>query len=198
MKKIAAIYLTVMIMICACQKEQKVSGTQTKASGVNPVAPDKNQYSGYSGVVIPGNTSNFYSNYAVDKVVDLISGQNTVVGNVTVANDDEFVYVTYNITDPNVKISQVHMYIGDSTEIPANNSGNPIPGQFPNKITFKKVTVSSYTFAFPAADIENVFSVAAHAVVNGQTAWGEGTPFPNADQWGMYFTVTKYTHPQAG
>jgi hypothetical protein len=200
MKKIGSLILAAVIVLVACQKEQKVAGNQnapvTNATKNQSAATD---YSGYAGTNMPGSTtSRFGSNYEVTKVVPLIAGQNTVVGDVTVSNDDDYVYITYNISNPLVKISQVHLYIGDSTEIPANNSGNPIPGQFPNKITFKKILVNSYTFAFPTAEIDDCFSVAAHAVIGGETAWGQGTLFPNANQWGMYFNACKASHPTEG
>ena len=195
MKKITMIVVAVIAILVACQKEsQKAQNVTGKTNTGNVTQTDDNkQLSGGAGVNIGNSGSSAAGeNYIVLKTVPLLAGQTLPVGTVTVANDDEYVYVSYNITLPVWKISELHLYLGDSTEIPANNSGNPVPGQFPNKITFKKVKVSSYTFAFPREDLGECFSVAAHCVVSGggsETAWGQGSLFPNANQWGMFFNV---------
>ncbi len=188
------IIVAVIAILVACQKEsQKAQNVTGKNTGSITQNTNNTQLAGGAGVNIGrAGSSAVGENYQVVKTVPLLAGQTTNVGNVTVANDDLFVYVSYNVTTPGVRISELHLYLGDSTEIPANNSGNPVPGQFPNKITFKKIAVTSYTFAFPREDLDECISVAAHCVVNGagsETAWGQGSLFPNANQWGMFFNV---------
>ena len=50
-------------------------------------------------------------------VVDLIAGQNMVVGTVTVENDDTTLYVTYALDEDAIEegwlIYETHLYVGD-------------------------------------------------------------------------------------
>lgn len=137
-----------------------------------------------------------------EETVELIAGQHIDVGEVNVANTEEEIIVTYNLTD-GWKMSEAHMHIGCVlSDIPQTKKGNPIPGQFDYKVEFEE-PVDSYAFVVPFAeigcDIEcNVTEliIAAHAavvliddegnVIQGETAWGEGPGFPG-NNWAMYF-----------
>jgi len=75
-----------------------------------------------------------------EKVLDLIAGQNKVVGEVTVINDDEKVCVTYALDEDALEegwlIYETHLAIATEKEgipqTPENRWGtNPIPGLFP-------------------------------------------------------------------
>lgn len=77
-----------------------------------------------------------------DTVFPLTAGQHTEVGTITVSNDRDNVYVTYDLTyDPNLdgvidgEFGTLHVWVGTSLDnVPsvANgpNAGTPIPGQF--------------------------------------------------------------------
>lgn len=153
--------------------------------------------------------SNFYKNGAEicgqSTIVNLIAGQNTIAGNVTVANDNNYVYVTYNTTN-GWKIGAVHLYVGKCNLIPRTSKGNPIPGQFPYKRSFSSSGVTTTTFKILKSCLDSCFCVAAHAEVfknnsnnnrycgggsNAETAWGQGTRFVQRGNWGMYFTACK-------
>ncbi|MBK8610035.1 MAG: hypothetical protein IPL84_08805 [Chitinophagaceae bacterium] len=127
----------------------------------------------------------------------LVAGQSINAGTVSVTNDDEYIYVTYN-TANGWFLTETHLYVGDCAAIPVNNPGNPIPGHFPYSGTHANLT--SYTYQVPISQIApgSCGCIAAHAVVkqynssnqviNSQTAWGNGTRInPSGGNWGMKF-----------
>jgi hypothetical protein len=135
--------------------------------------------------------------------VSLIAGQTMNSGNVTVTNDANFIYVTYN-TANGWLLTQTHLYVGDCALIPVNGPGNPVPGQFPYASSHANIT--SYTYQIPIAKIPagGCGCIAAHAVVvkldgngnviNTQTGWGQGIRInPNGGNWGMKFEYCSCT-----
>ena len=66
---------------------------------------------------------------------DLLAGQTTKVGTVTVCNDETNLYVTFATTGSNY-MRETHLAVETSlTAIPQTKKGNPIPGQFEYKTT---------------------------------------------------------------
>ena len=130
-------------------------------------------------------------------IVTLFAGQTIDAGNVTVTNDANFIYVTYNTTNGYV-LTQTHLYVGDCALIPVNRPGNPIPGQFPYITTHSNVTSYTYQIPITAIPVGSCGCIAAHAVVvkldaagqvvDQQTAWGNGTVINPDGQWGMKFS----------
>lgn len=120
----------------------------------------------------------------------LIAGQNMIIGMVIVTNDAQFLYVEYVTLAPWVLV-ETHVAVADSLEgIPQTKTGNPKVGQFAYNID------SWIDLIWPEGTL---LYVAAHAKVwkldeNGQvvqeeTAWGKGYPFPG-NNWAMYFNHT--------
>lgn len=202
--------MTVVALFAACQKSSntsdvitgsngKTTGTITKTT-VKEGSIAADGMAGYAGVFLPTTgKSNFGANYDVIATLPLYAGYNahTInIGNVVVANDDDYVYVTYQITNSQWKLSQVHMYIGLEENIPENRYDEVLPNQFPNKVTFKRTLVSSYTFVFPTADIDDCFIVAARATVVKQNrcssdpeyAWAQGIPFAARCRFAGYYS----------
>lgn len=138
--------------------------------------------------------------------VNLIAAQNIIAGTIKVANDANYIYVTYSTTN-GWKINEVHLYVGKCNLIPRTNSGNPIPGQFPYKRGFNSSGVTTTTFKLLKSCFDSCFCVAAHAEVikssnnyrgcgnkaSSETAWGQGTRFVQRGNWGMYFNACKQT-----
>ena len=132
----------------------------------------------------------------IPTVVTLFAGQTINAGNVTVTNDANFIYVTYNTANGYV-LTQTHLFVGECMLIPVNRPGNPIPGQFP--YTSPHSNLTSYTYQIPimAIPIGSCGCIAAHAVVvklnaagqviDQQTGWGNGTVINPTGQWGMKF-----------
>jgi len=123
-------------------------------------------------------------------VASLIAGQNTAIGKVIVTNDDQYLYVEFIVWVPWVLV-ETHVAVSDSLDgIPQTKTGNPKVGQF-------GYTIDSWINLIWPED--TVLYVAAHAdvqkldengqVVQQETAWGKGEPFPG-NNWAMYFNHT--------
>lgn len=113
-------------------------------------------------------------------VYDLIAGRHILAGNLSVVNDENNLYVTYNTTD-GWALTEMHLYVGMLQYTPMTKKGNPIPGRFPYKATFSGGK-TSYTVVIPLNLLpDNCFSIAAHAVVckGGacETAWTQDETF---------------------
>jgi len=117
----------------------------------------------------------------------LTAGQSIDAGSMTIQNDPDNVYVTYN-TSGDWKLSEVHLSIdcntnGDCTQA---KSSDLAPGKFPYKMVFTAGTAdlpTSYTFTIPRSTLGtcSCFCIYPHAVVvrtsgasiaETQTAWG--------------------------
>jgi len=98
-------------------------------------------------------------------VIPLYAGKDIPVGTVTVLNDDEDLYVTYNTIDGWV-MTETHLAVADSLNgIPQTKKGNPIPGKFEHSMEHDP-TVTEYTYMISlewAVDTELI--IAAHAAV---------------------------------
>ncbi len=131
-------------------------------------------------------------------VVPLIAGQSTTIGEVIVANDDQFLYVEYVTQAPWVLV-ETHIAVSDSLEgIPQTKTGNPKVGQFAYNIDSEIGLVwSRGTLLYVAADAE-VWKLDENGqVVQEETAWGEGISFPG-NNWAMYFNHTVQSNPENG
>src|SRR5690606_31852434 len=110
------------------------------------------------------------------------------------SNDASNLYVTYQMAN-NWELRKTHLFVGDCNALPTNKSGNPQNGQFPYKSSHDNGTVS-YTYTIPLTNLSECMCIAAHAevvkldnngnVIQSETSWGEGTPFPGKN-WSMYF-----------
>ena len=146
-----------------------------------------------------------------EQTVDLIAGGDLDIGNVTVWNNTENIYVEFTTTGDWCMI-ETHMHIATLVaDIPQTKKGNPKPGKF------------EYFGDYDPCDTEVVFTIqndyqtgdeviiAAHAAVQEpildgdgnpildsewnptyryESAWGNGTEFAEDRNWAMYFTYT--------
>jgi hypothetical protein len=132
----------------------------------------------------------------------LYGGQTIEVGTLCVDKQNDQLQVTYTTTNQ-WYLSEVHLWIGRHIEdMPQTSSGAPIPGQFPYSAEF--LDTQSYTFFISLAELGVVscpdqLLVAAHAsvvkkdgsvIVQQETAWADGTPFPDTTRWGWFFEFT--------
>ncbi len=116
------------------------------------------------------------------KVVRLLAGQHYEAGTVTVGNDYDNLYVTYETTN-GWNMKGLHLFVGDCDKLPTNKPGNLVPGQFPYKVSFDMLK-TIYTFVIPLEELPDCYCVAAHAnvvkldsegeVIQSETAFGEG------------------------
>lgn len=124
---------------------------------------------------------------------DLLAGQTTDAGDVTVSNDDNYIYVTFNTTGGWV-LNETHVYVGEPSGIPTNSAGNPQIGTFPYNDTHDGET--TFTVVVPIDPNLECYAVAAHAsvslidengnVIQSETAWGNGPQVNNGGSWATY------------
>jgi hypothetical protein len=128
---------------------------------------------------------------------DLIAGQTTDVGSVTVSNDQENIYVRYTLDTPGACFGTLHLWVGtELANVPTNSQGIPVPGQFP--YAFDASGLTTHTFTIPFSDLAVVCGdpvfVVPHAEVDldcnsatgeSETAFGGDQP-GSGPRWWFY------------
>ena len=129
---------------------------------------------------------------------NLIAGQNMYIGTVDVYTDGTTITVTYTITDSDWTLELTHLWIGDCTDLPTNNPGNPIIGQFPYSESHPGETTVIYEIPVSDLPADVEICVAAHAEAIGptseETAWADGFRFRD-NNWAMYFNLNEECFP---
>ncbi len=141
--------------------------------------------------------------------VRFLAGQTIEVGTVTVSNDGSQLCVRIETTGGWV-MEETHVAIARHPwEFPQTGSGNPKVGQFalaaehnPPVADFEHcINLAEYGYGaddsvYVAAHGAVVLLDAGGQVIQSETAWGEGTPFPG-NNWAMYLghTVQACTPP---
>ena len=120
-------------------------------------------------------------------------GININIGTLEVTNDETNLYVTYNLVN-GWHLQETQVYVGDPADIPTF-MGNPAPGLFPYK-TEHNPMVTTYTYTIPLASLPACYAIAAHSaialvdadgsIIQTETGWSDGTPFPSSWGWGWY------------
>lgn len=135
--------------------------------------------------VLPGgDTSNVLPLYEDT----LFAGQTIAAGTGFVNINNGELEIIYETTGDWV-IEETHLYVGPLADIPLNNAGNPIIGQFPfNDTQTSGTTLVTYTT--DTIPLGGCVYVAAHAVVTNtvtgesETAWFNGDPI-GGNSWAM-------------
>lgn len=99
-----------------------------------------------------------------------------VTGNITVTNDDTYLYVTFNIDDvliPEMVLYNSQLYVGTLADIPLGINGVPDPQLFPEQ-RIHDPHVKTYTYMLPLSGLPSCYIIAAHAKVCSVEAWGFG------------------------
>ncbi len=130
---------------------------------------------------------------------NLTAGQYINAGNVSVWNDEVNLYVKYETTG-NWSLNETHLAVVNTSymDIPQTKKGNPIPGKFDYKN--ESLTTQTDTYVIPLEwGVDEELFIAAHAevqllnetgaIVQEETAWGEGYDFPGKN-WAMYFNYS--------
>jgi hypothetical protein len=128
------------------------------------------------------------------KITTLFAGQHIDVGEISISNDANNLFVVYNVKG-NWSLKETHLYVGNEGNLPLGGGGNPKIGHFPYHGDHD--LTQSYTFTVPLDQLEKCFVISAHAVVvkeeNGditssETAFGFGeNEFDDGSRWGWYF-----------
>lgn len=128
----------------------------------------------------------------------LYAGQHIEVGKMIISNNEEMLFVTYDVNDTKWWLKETHLYVGDIEDAPFVSSGNPKIGHFPyhgDHDLSKEVT-----FTIPLEDLDDCFSIISHAVVvlseNGsitsnETAFGFGDHEFDGNRWGWFLDHCK-------
>ena len=124
----------------------------------------------------------------------LMAGQNIPVGTVSIENDDQYLYVTYQM-DGNWLITETHLDVATQPEdLKQTSKGNAIAGQFAYKSDHDPGVITvTHTIDLSAWPSNSNLYLAAHCVVvsgsGSETAWAEGMEFPG-NNWAMYVAYT--------
>lgn len=188
MKKLFTLFTFSLFMV-SCQKERNSQTTLPEQTPESYVIP-----SGYAvpDCITPTETA-------------LMAGQNDNVGSIVVWNDENNVYVSYQMIGA-YKVKRTHLYIGDCVAIPVNGAGNPRIGLFPYTASHGTSGISIYTYTIPRNSLPSgCVCVAAHAEVvainsTGQqyyseTGWGQGEQVNDGGSWAMKFNYCQEDCP---
>ncbi len=146
MKKLPAyLSLILMLALASCHRPDDA-----------PELPASNPPNGSTDPINMGNCGATAS-------TDLIAGQHTVIGKVTVSTNGTFIRVIYELNQPNWGITQTHLDVKEGWEqIPQAGNGNPVPGQFEFKTDHDKII--GYYYDVDVTGMSQV-SIAAHCKV---------------------------------
>lgn len=166
-----------LLILTACQKEITRSASVTRTA-------------------IPAG----YSHCGDATETNILAGQTTPVGSVTVWNDASNIYVYYEAID-NYKFKKTHLYVGPCNTIPVNNAGNPRIGLYPYN-NDHGTGVSAFLRTIPRNGLGDgtEICISAHAevvayatngsVIFSQTGWGQGSQINDGGSWAMKFNYT--------
>jgi len=96
--------------------------------------------------------------------VDLVAGQHINVGTVTVSNDEDWLFVEYEITEPDWCLTETHLHVAENLDDIPQRNGNPPPGQFDHQMEHDCVPGYPYDIDLEWAACTDLF-IAAHGVV---------------------------------
>jgi len=168
MKRTLLFVIVLSVVLFSCKKESVLNTETASTQSINSLQTNNHTArpgtgTGGDSAVVPNITA-----------VTLLAGGNTDAGTVTVTNDANYIYVTYNTTN-GYTLASTKLYAGSVFSIPLNQAGNPQMGHFPYSAGHSHIT--SYTYQIPVSVIGNgnCGAVAAFAELNGGgSAWGNG------------------------
>lgn len=113
---------------------------------------------------------------AADTVeVDLLAGQTTPVGTLTIDPDDGELLVTYDTSATDWHLVETHLAVGDTVgDLPTNRPGNPKIGHFPYTGQPDPAPADVAQYTVDVNGMSGDVSVAAHAVVADTTDLADG------------------------
>ena len=126
---------------------------------------------------------------------DLMAGQDIYVGELLIRKENEELIISYDLSSTEWEVKESHLFVGDINDAPFTNSGNPQIGHFPYHKDDKD---DDHSYTIPLSELNDCFSVIAHAVVvqivNGnetanETAFGLGDNTFDGNRWGWYLDI---------
>ncbi|MDF2548840.1 MAG: Cna domain protein [Anaerosolibacter sp.] len=154
--------------------------------------------------VSPGNSAISFADSDecyLSKTVSLIAAQHFTVGTVTAEVYGGNLYVSFE-TNGDVTLTETHVYAGATRPINSNPGGLGTTHDLDN--VQYDVHERALSELFPNGNYDTIY-IAAHAVVNSETAfeggsstetaWGEGDNIHEQGNWAMYFELKKCEIP---
>lgn len=196
MKVVTVVSTTLLALVAGCDHGQQLTETSEQAQGPPGL------FSVPPGDGLPVIIDDLVTPCGSPKTVDLFASQNIDAGSVTIYNDDTNLYITvYSQYGYAGFGEQIHIWVGGSFDnLPTNDTGTPIPGQFPYQETVLSGT--TYTVTIPLDDVSlfnecgDLLYVVVHvdALVDdgsggttAATAFGGDASGPGPRWW--YYTV---------
>lgn len=130
----------------------------------------------------------------------LYAGQNILVGEIHVWNDDSNLYVKYVITDTDWWLTETHVHVGFTLDdFPLTKKGNPQVGHFDYQTTHDCVTEYTYTIPFGPWGCDDTVLIGTHAVVETLCGYEDPVYDPGYFEANLPNQVTfKVTYPVGG
>lgn len=123
----------------------------------------------------------------------IYGGQTIEAGHLDVTNDEDSLYITF-VLENGWSTATTHLYVGNLEDLPTNPANIPIPGQFPYSIT-NTFPLTEIHYSIPLNELGECYIIAAHSeltllesgdLIQQETGWSFGTPFPESNRWGWY------------
>jgi hypothetical protein len=175
MKQTVFAFLTAFAVLAGCSKPDGDELNSMTNEPIQAMAVDMKTLASSQADDVKG-----ISDTCKSRTFALVAGQHTVVGTVVVANDANFLYVTYN-TIGDWDLGEVHLYVLDTE--PAERLS---PGLAPYKSGTLSNGTQSYTFMIPFSEdlvCGSSIWLQAHASVKTETAYGGIIVDPDQGSW---------------
>jgi hypothetical protein len=138
-----------------------------------------------TGVVFAANPNNSW--FTEDFEFDLVAGKSMDAGDIVIGRSGNTLTITINTYD-GWMLAETHLHVASSLDGIPQKNGNPVPGQFDDKMEHDPV-VNTYSQSFDVTGFDTAY-IAIHAVVQRdvnceteeETAWGGW-----CTEWTMYF-----------
>lgn len=127
---------------------------------------------------------------------ELLAGQDILVGAILIKKENDELIITYDLSSTEWQLKESHLFVGDINDAPFTNNGNPKIGHFPYQGDHD--LVNQHPFRIPMDQLNDCFSIIAHAVVvlisdegetANETAFGHGDGTFDGNRWGWYLNV---------
>lgn len=121
---------------------------------------------------------------------DLLADQTMDVGTVAIANDGEYLYVTFETTD-GWAMTETHLAVVSDPDLVPKNGKRVVPGRFPERAAHDPpATLVHYRVSLEVLEGADAAIVAAHAdLMKGEQeegAWIEGAEIREGGGWASY------------
>jgi hypothetical protein len=179
------------LIIFSCEQEDQIGSYQSSISGV------ENKDNNPLNILIDReDVEEIECDETIKK--DLFAGQHIYVGDLLLNKKGDYLTVTYDLSGTNWWLKETHLFVGNISDAPFTSSGNPKIGHFPHHDQHN--LVKTYSYSIPLDDLEQCYSMIAHASVSlivdnmetaTETAFAKGDTEFSGSRWGWYSDICK-------